>query len=263
MTSNDTMLLVDGTNIVMFAAFGGKNLPGIAASSALTAIELAASKVNAKRIVIALDSAVPTFRKALAPDYKAGRSVDTQPYVNELRARCRLRHWTTVAVDGFEADDILATLAHALPTSCVIFTNDSDALACINERVTVLRPVKIRESVLWDGEKVEAKYGVRPDQLSDYKALVGEPGDNIAGIAGVGPKKAAAMLQRGLSDEERRAIAPGLGLTTLRRNVPVAMRELNLIDECTCPMFLRGFDRGGDPEYVTAHILGRCRGSRS
>lgn len=258
---SQTILLVDGTNIAMFASFGGKLPPNQSTTSALIAIEYAALKVNARRIVIALDGSTPTFRKRVAQDYKAGRTLNTQPYVDELRQRCTLRHWTTVTVEGFEADDILATLSSALPTRCVIFTSDSDALALVSERVTVLRPKKVRESVKWDTATVQAHYGITPAQMSEYKALVGEKGDNIVGIPGIGPKKAVAMLARGLTTEERFGIAYALHLTMLRHDVPIPMQELNIIDDCTCPMFLHAVDpRTGEPDYVTSHTIGRCTG---
>ena len=102
-----------------------------------------------------------------------------------------------MTAEGFEADDAVATLAFRLTTRdipVVIFTGDSDALALIDPLVTVFRPVKIRECTVWDRTAVFEKYGVYPHQLADYKALIGESGDNISGVPGIGRKKAVRLL---------------------------------------------------------------------
>lgn len=190
-------LLVDGTNIAMFASFGGDVPPEKSTRSAINAIENAAQLANATHLIVAMDGEQPTFRKEIAADYKAGRTTKTQPYVHALRAACETQGWLTVTAEGFEADDIVATLAFRLTTQnipVVIFTGDSDVLSLVDSLVTVFRPTKIRECTVWDQAAVLTKYGVHPHQLSDFKALIGETGDNIAGVPGIGRKKAAKLL---------------------------------------------------------------------
>lgn len=190
-----------------------------------------------------MDGEQETFRKQIAADYKAGRTTKTQPYVHALRTACASHGWLTLTAEGFEADDTVATLAFRLTTldiPVVIFTGDSDALALVDPLVTVFRPVKIRECTVWDRSTVFEKYGVHPHQLADYKALIGESGDNIAGVPGIGRKKAirllgeygslAAMLDaiprlrnadlEAVKQHRERALR-ALSLITLRLDVPI------------------------------------------
>ena len=228
-------LLVDGTNIALFASFGGDIPPEKSTRSAINAIEHAAQLANATHLIIALDGEQPTFRKAIASDSKAGRTTKTQPYVHALRTACESHGWLTITVEGFEADDTVATLAFRLTTQdipVVIFTGDSDALALVDEMVTVFRPVKIRECTVWDRDAVYAKYGVHPHQLADYKALIGETGDNIAGVPRIGRKKAVRLLGEYGTLTAMLDTIPRLrnaDLETVKQHREIALRALSLV----------------------------------
>jgi DNA polymerase I len=191
------LLLVDGTNIVMRCAFGGDVPAERACPIAAGMIARAVSELGATHMIIAFDSAGETFRHRLAPDYKAQRTVSSQPWVLAAGELFERNGWFVTAQIGFEADDLIATLAaraRERGNSVDILTGDSDALALIDDDVTVWRPASGRTFERWDAARVFTKYGVRPDQMLDLKALTGESGENIKGVPGIGPKKAAALL---------------------------------------------------------------------
>lgn len=101
-----------------------------------------------------------------------------------------------LAVDGYEADDVIGTvIQQAEHVHFRIVTGDRDLLQLLDEHVTVALPSKIGPDDVYDVAAFEAKYGVRPDQLVDMKALMGDSSDNIPGVAGIGEKTAVKLLQ--------------------------------------------------------------------
>jgi len=152
-------------------------------------------------VAVAFDVSRATFRSAEYAEYKAGRSATPTEFqgqislVKEVLDALRIRY---VEVDGYEADDVLATLttlaeAHSLPV--VICTGDRDAFQLVTEDVTMLYPVRgVSEVWRMDPKAVTEKYGVPPERYSDLAALVGESSDNLPGVPGVGPKTAAKWI---------------------------------------------------------------------
>ena len=151
------------------------------------------------RMAVVFDAPGKTFRDDLYAEYKANRP----PMPDELRAQveplleaikgmgiCLLR------IDGVEADDVIGTLARqaaAAGTSTVISTGDKDLAQLVDEHVTL---VNTMDNTTLDRERVIQKFGVTPEQIIDYLALVGDSIDNIPGISGVGPKTAVKWLQQ-------------------------------------------------------------------
>lgn len=189
------VLLVDGTNIVMRCAFGGAVPAPEAVDAASRLIGRALATAHATHLIVAFDAAAPSWRKALEPTYKAHRTAETQTFVLAAREAFDRRGWMCVQLAGFEADDIIATLAARSRGRVAICSSDSDLLACVNDRVTVLRPQAGGRFETWGAAEVRTRYGLDPAQLADYKALVGEPGDNITGVRGIGAKRATILLQ--------------------------------------------------------------------
>lgn len=192
------LLLIDGTNVVMRCAFGGALAIEDAVPTAGRMIARLTATTRATHLVVAWDSPLPSWRRIVAPYYKAGRTTDTRPFVDAADAHFRGLGWTCVAIDGWEADDVVATLAARVVQSdraVLVASSDSDLLACVRAGVTVARPQNGGTWEHWGEEQVTTKYGVHPAQLGDYKALVGEPGDNLPGVDGIGPKRAAKLLQ--------------------------------------------------------------------
>jgi len=152
---------------------------------------------------IAFDRPVPTFRHQMFEKYKEQRP----PTPEELKSQIqRVRQVADVfgiprfEVDGFEADDVLATLAaqaseQAIDT--IIVTGDADMLQVVSPRIKVLYPKRtFSDPVLFDEAGVREKYGLSPSQLADFKALVGDVSDNIPNVRGVGEKTAVKLIQQ-------------------------------------------------------------------
>lgn len=141
-----------------------------------------------------------TFRDDLFPEYKGTRDKmpdDLRPQIERIRQMVDAFNIPRLEMEGYEADDVLgsvARLAAAQGLGVKIVTGDRDLLQLVNERTVVYLAgddqTYIRE------EDVVKKLGVRPDQVVDYKALVGDKSDNIPGVAGIGEKTAIALLQK-------------------------------------------------------------------
>jgi DNA polymerase I len=152
---------------------------------------------------IAFDRPAPTFRHHMFEDYKAQRPATPE----ELRSQIRRVHELVEAfhipvfeIDGFEADDVLGTLSRQAGEQgieTIIVTGDNDMLQAVSSRVRALAPRRgFTDTVLYDVGAVEQKYGIRPDQLPDFKALVGDVSDNIPGLPGIGDKTATTLLRQ-------------------------------------------------------------------
>ncbi|TDC64205.1 DNA polymerase I [Actinomadura sp. GC306] len=154
-------------------------------------------------IAVAFDRSEPTFRHEQYVEYKAGR----QKTPDEFRSQVSLifevldaLRIPRLSVAGFEADDIIATLAVQATRAgmkTLIVTGDRDAFQLVDDDVTVLYPVRgVSELSRMDPAAVEAKYGVPPQRYRELAALVGETSDNLPGVPGVGPKTAAKWLTK-------------------------------------------------------------------
>ncbi|MBS63281.1 DNA polymerase I [Salinisphaera sp.] len=149
---------------------------------------------DADRIVVVFDPRGPTFRNELFADYKANRP----PVPEELSAQFAGIRDVVVAlglpllqVDGVEADDVIGTLATRDAGEVLIVTGDKDMAQLVNERVNLLDTMQDKRT---DVARVHEKFGVGPELITDYLALVGDSSDNIPGVAKVGPKTAAKWL---------------------------------------------------------------------
>lgn len=139
-----------------------------------------------------------SFRREIDEGYKAHRP----DAPDDLRFQFSLAYqalealgWPVVKEAGYEADDILASAAVGFSGSSVIVTGDKDLLAVAAEdiRISLLRPGGVRDCGPADAEEI---FGVPPERIQDYKALVGDASDGIRGIEGIGPKRALALLER-------------------------------------------------------------------
>lgn len=155
-------------------------------------------------LAVCWDMEGDTFRDELFSDYKATR----EKKEDELYAQIPLIQEVldaygipSFSVKGFEADDVLGTLARLITEQdsdarVTILTGDMDTLQLVNERVEVLAFVKgVSQTKRYTVETVEEKWGVRADQVVDYKALRGDTSDNIPGVKGIGEKTATSLLQ--------------------------------------------------------------------
>lgn len=152
-------------------------------------------------VVVAFDLDTPTFRSLEYTEYKGGRNKTPEEFYGQVDLIIKVMaamNIPTISVDGFEADDIIATLAaqgEAAGWDVLVVSGDRDAFQLITDKVLVLYPKKgISDIPPMDAAAVEAKYFVPPNRYSDLAALVGETADNLPGVPGVGPKTAAKWI---------------------------------------------------------------------
>ncbi|MBO1335412.1 DNA polymerase I [Streptomyces sp. VRA16 Mangrove soil] len=152
---------------------------------------------------VAFDVSRKTWRSEEFTEYKANRSKTPDEFKGQVELIGELldaMHTPRFAVDGFEADDIIATLATQAEEAgfdVLIVTGDRDSFQLVTDHVTVLYPTKgVSELTRFTPEKVQEKYGLTPSQYPDFAALRGDPSDNLPGIPGVGEKTAAKWINQ-------------------------------------------------------------------
>ena len=203
------LLAIDGNSILNRAYYGIRPLStkgGIYTNGIygfLTILLRMQQEVQPEAVAVAFDMLAPTFRHKKYDGYKAQRKgmpdelAMQMPYLKELLGALG---YSCVECEGWEADDILGTLANASRedgTECVIATGDRDSFQLIGSGVTV-RLASTKQgrphAELFDDAAIVEKYGVTPRELIDVKALMGDSSDNIPGVAGVGEKTALALI---------------------------------------------------------------------
>ncbi len=143
-----------------------------------------------------------TFRDDMFPEYKATREKmpeDLQPQIDRIREIVDAFNIPRLEMDGYEADDVLGSVAQQAAKQGLgvkIITGDRDLLQLVDKRIFVNLPAgrSLSEAKDYSSADVESYLGVRPDQIVDYKALVGDKSDNIPGVRGVGEKTAVNLL---------------------------------------------------------------------
>ncbi|MCT7352829.1 DNA polymerase I [Streptomyces sp. 15-116A] len=152
---------------------------------------------------VAFDVSRKTWRSQEFTEYKANRSKTPDEFKGQVELIGELldaMHAERFAIDGFEADDIIATLAtqaEAEGFDVLIVTGDRDSFQLVSDHTTVLYPTKgVSELTRFTPEKVFEKYGLTPAQYPDFAALRGDPSDNLPGIPGVGEKTAAKWINQ-------------------------------------------------------------------
>lgn len=205
------LLVLDGNSIINRAFYGIKLLTTKqgeftnAIYGFLTMLKKLQDETEPDAVAIAFDMRAPTFRHKEYAGYKATRKgmppelAGQMPVLQEL---LRDMGYKTVMCEGWEADDILGTLAYACEqngNTCIIATGDRDSLQLVSDKTAVrLASTKFGQPhiTVYDKEKILKEYGVTPKQLIDIKAIQGDSSDNIPGVAGIGPKGAGDLIQR-------------------------------------------------------------------
>ncbi len=204
------LLVLDGNSIINRAFYGIKLLTTRdghftnAIVGFMNILQSLMSHVSPDGVVAAFDLRAPTFRHKMYDAYKAGRKgmpdelAEQMPVVKDI---LRMLGYTVLECDGYEADDILGTIARLCRESgneCVIATGDRDSLQLVSDGVSVvLAATKMGKTdiINYTPELIAEKYGgLAPAQLIDVKALMGDSSDNIPGVAGVGEKTAVALI---------------------------------------------------------------------
>ncbi|HEY3336426.1 MAG TPA: 5'-3' exonuclease H3TH domain-containing protein, partial [Candidatus Limnocylindrales bacterium] len=155
------------------------------------------------RIAVAFDLGKPTFRHERYAEYKGTRTRmpdDMREQIPKVREVVKALSIPVYEREGFEADDAIATLVGQAETAgleTVILTGDLDMLQLVSPNTKLMVSLRggIANTVTYDLAKIEERWGLRPDQMLDYKALKGDSTDNIPGIPGVGEKTASKLVQ--------------------------------------------------------------------
>lgn len=155
-------------------------------------------------VAVAFDLSGPTFRSEEYPEYKAGRDETPQEFVGQVELIQQVMdamNIRSVTVEGFEADDIIATmsvLGAEAGMEVLVVSGDRDAFQLVNDKVTVLYPRQgvTKDLPRMDAAAIEEKYAVPPEKYPDLAALTGEKADNLPGVPGVGPGYAAKWIAK-------------------------------------------------------------------
>ncbi|MBQ5840932.1 MAG: DNA polymerase I [Clostridia bacterium] len=205
------LLVIDGNSIVNRAFYGVKALTtrdGRYTNAIVGFLNILArlrTLSEADGIAVAFDVHAPTFRHEMYGEYKAGRKGmpdELRQQMAPLKNILQAMGITLVEQAGYEADDILGTLAAAAEQAgvpCYLATGDRDSLQLVGDNTTVLLATTKMghpETVVYDVAAIQEKYGLTPAQLIDLKALQGDSSDNIPGVPGVGEKTALELLTR-------------------------------------------------------------------
>lgn len=204
MSNRPTLLLVDGSSYLYRAyhAMAQLTAPDGAPTGAMYGVLNMLRRLRADYVhdycAVVFDAKGKNFRHEMFPDYKATRPPmpdDLRPQAEALPDLVRLIGWPVLVIPQVEADDVIGTLAAMAGEAgwnVVVSTGDKDMAQLVNERVTL---VNTMSGETLDIEGVKAKFGVRPDQIRDYLALMGDKVDNVPGVETCGPKTAVKWLE--------------------------------------------------------------------
>ncbi|MBE6750528.1 MAG: DNA polymerase I [Ruminococcaceae bacterium] len=205
------LLAIDGNSIINRAFYGIKMLTtkdGQYTNAVYGFINILHKLCEAEQpdgVAVAFDLKAPTFRHEKYAEYKAGRKgmpEELRGQMPILKEWLSLAGYTCIECAGYEADDILGTLASACEESgneCVISTGDRDSLQLISDKTRVLLAATKMghpEIINYTKEALFEKYGLTPDEMIELKALMGDSSDNIPGVAGVGEKTATDLITK-------------------------------------------------------------------
>jgi len=225
--TKDILLLIDANSLIhrAFHALPPFKTPSGEPSGALYGLASMLIKIIRERspryIVAAFDRPEPTLRKKEYKEYKATRKPTAGELIDQLiEAHNLLKAFGIKSIDasGWEADDIIATLASRfgenLAIETTILSGDLDILQVVNNRGVVAELPKkgISQTTIYNANSVVDRFGVKPSQLADYKGLVGDTSDNIPGVPGIGPKTAEKLINEYTTLENMYTEIEGIGM---------------------------------------------------
>ena len=271
--SAEVLYLVDGMSQIFRAYYAIRGLSTSAglATNAVYGFTMMLRKLIATEkphyLAMVLDSAEPTFRHEAYADYKATRGLmpdDLSLQIPYILRVCEAFRVPVVRMSGFEADDLIGTLAReaeAVGLSTVIVTQDKDLCQLVTERVTILREERNGPPTRIDRAGVEARLGVPPELVVELLGLQGDSSDNIPGAPGIGEKGALQLLKEFGSIEAALAgweqVSRKTYRESLRDNADIVRqsRELARIKvDCPISLDLDAF-RLEEPDATAAHAL--------
>ncbi len=236
-----TLIVIDGYSLLFRAhlAYGSaetlrtRDGRPTGAIHGFTSMLLSILREQPDAIYVAWDAPGPTFRDGLFEEYKAHRpeaDPDLKAQFGPARTMVEAFGIPSAEVEGFEADDLVGALADEGVRNgyrVIIYTGDSDQLQLVRDGVIVRMTGRgVSETTDYNAERVVEKYGVRPEQFADFKALVGDPSDNIPGVPNIGKVTAARLLQQWGSVENLLAHVEELPEKSVtEQKVKAALRE--------------------------------------
>ena len=202
------ILVIDGNSIINRAFYGVRPLTtksGKSTNAIFGMINIISRQLDAIKpdyAAVAFDVKAPTFRHEMYEHYKEGRHPTPPDLLSQFadaKECLTLMGIHVMEMPGYEADDIqgtVAMLAHTAgePTESYVLSGDRDLLQLIDDKISVLLATNHDTILMREAEFVE-KYGVKPSQFVDMKALMGDSSDNIPGVSGIGEKTAATLIQ--------------------------------------------------------------------
>ncbi len=205
MAKRPVLYIVDGSSYIFRAYYAirhlsnSKGLPTNAVYGFTQMLLRLLKEEKPEYLVMVFDSKEPSFRKREFEAYKANREVppdDLIPQFDYIKKVVEALNIPQLELPGFEADDIIATVAKRLvppENPVVIVTGDKDLMQLVNHHVVLLDEMKGKRI---DVEGVREKFGVKPEQVVDVLGLMGDSSDNIPGVPGIGPKTAGQLVQQ-------------------------------------------------------------------
>ena len=255
----EPLYLIDGSGYIFRAFFAVQplstkaGLPTNALFGFTRMIIKLLKDCNAKYIAVTFDTGKPTFRHQRYTEYKAHRPdcppelVQQMPYFRKIVRALGIQ---SLEKEGFEADDIIATLARKLRSpdqKVIIVSGDKDLAQLVEDNIELWDAMR---DIRYNALKVEEKFGVRPNQIIDFLSLTGDASDNIPGVKGIGPKTAQILI-RELGGVEALLAEPGKietlkdlrGAAGIRQKIESSLemlrlsRELVTLDDRVDPYF--------------------------
>jgi DNA polymerase-1 len=220
-------------------------------------------------IAAVFDAKGKTFRDAMYPEYKATRQAMPEPLAQQIEPlleTVKALGWPVVVVDGVEADDVIGTLVkhaeagHGMES--VISTGDKDLTQLVTDKVLWVNTMATPYEKL-DPAGVKAKFGVRPERIIDYLALMGDAVDNVPGVEKVGPKTAAKLLEQYDSLESVIAHADevkgvvGENLRKVKDWLPTGRKLLTVKTDVELPFEMESLLFKGSDDAKLAELYGR------
>jgi DNA polymerase-1 len=206
MIDTPTIYLIDGTAQIFRAFYAVQSLStskGFPTNAIFGFIKMLLKLIqdeSPQYLGVSFDPPGPTFRHDMFEAYKAHRPetpADLIQQIPRIKEFLKIMDIPIYEIPGYEADDVLATLAKKAEgqgIKTVIVSSDKDLLQLVSDKVVTLSE-RMGHKVIYTPEKVKEKYGIRPEQIRDFLGLVGDSSDNIPGIKGIGPKTASKLLE--------------------------------------------------------------------
>ncbi len=203
----DKLLILDGNSVLHRAYYAlpdWRNRSGEATAGVygfLSMMLKAIEELKPTHLAVVFDHPSPTFRHTMYVGYQTNRekerqvSEDIWGQIEKLKKVFQLLGLPVYQLSGFEADDLIGTIAKQAKCDVIIITGDRDLMQLVDKKIKLYMPIKgLSDTVIVDEDKVMERMGVHPNQIIDYKALVGDSSDNYPGVAGIGPKTAIHLL---------------------------------------------------------------------